>query len=81
MLNEAGGNHYGKGLQPWDLQLDMQSWGSVFIDARRTDVIEYMFRKKGDKAKQLDDARKALHNCQVIIEELEKEQKITVDKQ
>jgi len=68
---EAGGAHYGKGLQPWDLQRHMQSWGSVFVDARRTDVIEYLFRKKGDTSKQLDDARKALHNVQEIIKELE----------
>lgn len=73
MSNEAGGKHYGKGLQPWDLQRDMQSWGSVFVDARRTDAMEYLFRKKGDRSKQLDDAKKALHNVQVIIEELEKE--------
>jgi hypothetical protein len=73
-MNEAGGKHYGNGCTPWDLQRSMESWGSLFIDARRTDVIEYLFRKKGDKQKQLDDARKALHNCQVIIEELEKEE-------
>jgi len=71
-MNEAGGKHYGNGCTPWHLQRDMQSWGSVFIDARRTDVIEYLFRKKGDKSKQLDDARKALHNCEEIIKELEK---------
>ena len=70
--NEAGGAHYGKGLQPWDLQKDMQTWGSVFIDARRTDAMEYLFRTKGDRSKQLDDARKAKHNCEVIIAELEK---------
>lgn len=72
-MSEAGGKHYGAGLQPWDLQRDMRSWGSVFIDARRTDAMEYLFRKKGDRDKQLDDAKKALHNVQVIIEELQKE--------
>lgn len=64
---------YGNGLQPWDLQKDMLTWGSVFVDARRTDAIEYLFRVKGDRSKQLEDAKKALHNVQVIIEELEKE--------
>ena len=71
--NEAGGAHYGKGLQPWDLQRHMPSWDNVFIDARRTDVMEYLFRRKGGPEKWLDDAKKALHNCQVIIEELEKQ--------
>ena len=70
---EAGGAHYGKGLQPWDLQRHMPSWGNVFIDARRTDVQEYLFRKKGDKHKQLDDARKSLHNVKEIIADLERQ--------
>ena len=72
-VTEAGGAHYGKGLQPWDLQRHMPTWGNVFIDARRTDVIEYLFRKKGDKSKQLDDAKKALHNVQEIIKDLERQ--------
>lgn len=71
--SEAGGAHYGAGLQPWDLQRHTPSWGNVFIDARRTDVIEYLFRRKGDRAKQLDDAKKALHNVQEIIKDLERQ--------
>ncbi len=72
-MSEAGGKHYGDGCTPWHLQRSMTSWGSVFLDARRTDVIEYVFRVKGDRSKQLDDARKALHNLQEIVKELEEE--------
>lgn len=72
---QVGGNHYGKGLQPWDLQCHMLGTGDVFIDARRTDVMEYVFRIKapleGGQNATLDgvcaDALKAIHNLQAII--------------
>ena len=65
--------HYSNGIQPWDLQKHMPSWGSVFIDARRTDAQEYLFRdKKGTLSKRLSDAKKALHNCEEIVKEVER---------
>lgn len=69
---QQGGNHYGNGLQPWDLQRDMPSTGDVFLDGRRTDVLEYVFRiKHGPDESGLQgvrrDAIKAMHNLQAMI--------------
>jgi len=51
--------HYDKPVSPWDLQKHMESSGNAFVDARRTDAIEYCFRLKGDL---LSDLKKA-HHC------------------
>lgn len=70
---QVGGTHYGAGLQPWDLQCDMPTSGDVFIDARRTDVMEYVFRLKADSSLGCQlaglraDALKARHNLDAII--------------
>lgn len=75
---QVGGAHYGRGLQPWDLQCHMESTGDVFIDARRTDVIEYVFRLKGNPegdpcrpegvlGKLREDAIKSIHNLQSLV--------------
>lgn len=70
---QVGGSHYGDGLQPWDLQCHMKPSGDVFIDARRTDVIEYVFRLKADPSYGCErkglraDCEKAIHNLQAII--------------
>jgi hypothetical protein len=69
--NEAGGAHYGKGLQPWDLQKSMISSGNAFVDARRADAIKYSFRIKGDETKQLDDLKKARHCLDEAIKYIE----------
>lgn len=45
----------------------MESSGSAFVDARRTDVIEYCFRMKGDL---LGDLKKARHCLDAAIEVL-----------
>lgn len=78
---QTGGEHYGKGIQPWDLQCHMKSTGDVFIDARRTDVIEYVFRLKGVGddmlAKLREDCVKAEHNCRSIIARIDQLQKNT----
>lgn len=70
---EIGGTHYQQGIKtsPWDLQRVMESSGSPFTDARRADVIKYVFRKKGDTAKMLEDHRKAMHCLSAAILELE----------
>jgi hypothetical protein len=64
-------SHYNKPIQPWDLEKHMESSGSVFVDARRTDAIEYAFRIKGSKEDQLNDLRKAIHCLQEAIKVLE----------
>lgn len=61
--------HYNKPIQPWDLERHMESSGNAFVDARRTDAIEYCFRMKGDL---LGDLKKARHCLEVAIGELEK---------
>lgn len=64
--------HYqrpGNKLQPWDLQLEMESSGSVFVDARRCDAMRYLFRVK-DNLKE--DLAKAAHCLQAAVEELER---------
>ena len=71
--DQTGGNHYGTGLQPWDLQIHMQPSCDVFIDARRTDVLEYVFRIKQEPRDETvwaaikRDAIKAKHNLEAII--------------
>jgi hypothetical protein len=70
-MNEAGGKHYGEGLQPWDLQKCMKSSGNAFVDARRADAIKYSFRIKGDSDKQLDDLKKARHCLDEAIKYIE----------
>ncbi len=60
--------HYDKPVTPWDLQRHMESSGDAFVDARRTDAIEYAFRMKGDL---LGDLKKARHCLDAAIEHLE----------
>lgn len=45
----------------------MESSGNAFVDARRTDVIEYCFRMKEDL---LGDLKKARHCLDAAIEVL-----------
>lgn len=60
--------HYQTAVTPWCLQKHMKSSGDLFVDARRTDVIEYVFRIKSN---MLEDMKKARHNLDAIIERLE----------
>lgn len=46
----------------------MESSGNAFVDARRTDAIEYCFRMKEDL---LADLKKAKHCIEAAIEVLE----------
>ncbi len=65
--------HYqptGSGPTPWDLQKTMQTSGSCFVDARRTDAIEYCYRVKDD---MLGDLRKARHCIDEAIAHIEQE--------
>lgn len=61
--------HYAKPVTPWMLQEHMESSGSAFVDARRTDAIEYCFRMKGDL---LADLKKARHCLDEAIRVMEK---------
>lgn len=63
--------HYDKPVTPWDLQRHMDTSGDVFVDARRTDAIEYCFRMKGDL---IGDLRKARHCIEAAIDQLESKQ-------
>jgi len=64
--------HYNKPITPWDLQRCMESSGNVFVDARRTDAIEYAFRIKGSKEDQINDLKKGAHCLLEAAEELKK---------
>jgi hypothetical protein len=61
--------HYSGKVTPWDLEKCMKSSGNLFVDARRTDAIEYCFRIKDDL---LGDLVKARDNINAAIEDLEK---------
>ncbi|CAN5546214.1 hypothetical protein BH09VER1_BH09VER1_24650 [soil metagenome] len=60
-------SHYDKAVSPWDLERCMESSGNAFVDARRTDAIEYAFRNKGNL---LEDLQKARHCLDAAITEL-----------
>ena len=60
--------HYAGSVTPWDLERCMVSSGDAFVDARRTDAIEYAFRIKEDLAA---DLRKAIHCLQAAVEKFE----------
>ena len=64
--------HYAKPVMPWDLQEHMDSSGDVFIDARRTDIIEYAFRIKGSRHEQKHDLEKVISNAKAAIARMEK---------
>lgn len=61
--------HYAGQVTPWDLERCMASSGNAFVDSRRTDVIEYAFRMKGDL---LGDLIKARHCLDAAIQELQR---------
>lgn len=61
-------DHYAGAVTPWDLQKCMKSSGDCFVDARRTDAIEYVFRIKDDL---LTDLKKARHCLDEAIKHME----------
>lgn len=66
---QVGGSHYkGFKIQPWHFCMVNG------LDFATSSVIKYVCRKKGDKAKQIEDLKKAVHNIEMKIEMLEKEQ-------
>lgn len=66
---QVGGSHYkGFKIQPWHFCMVNG------LDFATSSVIKYVCRKKGDKAKQIEDLKKAVHNIEMKIEMLEKEE-------
>ena len=64
-------SHYDKKVTPWDLEQCMESSGDAFVDARRTDAIEYAFRMKDDLIGDLKKARHCLDAAIVFLESKE----------
>lgn len=66
--------HYDKPVTPWDLEKHMETSGSAFVDARRTDAIEYCFRVKENL---LEDLQKARHCLDEAISVLQAQNSLT----
>lgn len=66
--SEAAPEHYAGKVTPWDLQQCMKSSGHAFVDARRTDAIEYAFRIKEDMR---EDLLKAIHCLKAAVQFLD----------
>lgn len=64
--------HYDKPVTPWHLEEHMESSGNAFVDSRRTDVIEYVFRIKDNL---LEDLKKARHCLDEAIRVMESQNK------
>lgn len=63
--------HYAGVVTPWDLEKCMKSSGNAFVDARRTDAIEYAFRVKGGRGDMILDLKKARHCLDEAVRVLE----------
>lgn len=59
--------HYAGEVTPWDLEKCMKSSGNAFVDARRTDAIEYAFRIKDDLRGDLIKARHYLDEAIKVL--------------
>ncbi len=69
--------HYNKDITPWDLQKNMESSGNAFVDARRTDAIEYAFRMKDDLLEDLKKGRHCLDEAIKVLENIKTQQPTT----
>jgi hypothetical protein len=67
-------DYYAGKVTPWDLEKCMQSSGSAFVDSRRTDAIEYVYRIKDNL---LEDLHKARHCLDEAIEVMEAKPKVS----
>lgn len=62
----------GGDTQPIDLIRCMTPSGNMLVDYAKANAIKYAFRIKGGKEKVIEDLQKAIHYCQIAIEELQK---------
>jgi hypothetical protein len=60
--------HYDKPVTPWDLEKHMESSGNAFVDSRRSDAIEYVFRIKDDLLADLKKARHCIDEAILVLE-------------
>lgn len=60
---QVGGDHYtSMKIQPIEFAL------ANHLDFFQKDIIKYIIRRKGDKAKRLEDLRKAQHYLELYVE-------------
>lgn len=65
----VGGNHYlTMAIQPLEFALANK------LDFFQKDIIKYVTRRKGDKAKRLEDLEKAAHYLEMYIDAVTKDQ-------
>lgn len=65
---QVGGDHYKTmGMQPVEFALINK------LDFFQKDILKYTTRRKGDKAKRLEDLYKAKHYLEMYIEAVEKD--------
>lgn len=66
---QVGGDHYKlMAIQPVEFALANK------LDFFQKDVLKYITRRKGDKAKRLEDLNKAKHYLEMYIEAVTKDQ-------
>lgn len=66
---QIGGDHYKTmKIQPVEFALANK------LDFFQKDIVKYTTRRKGDKAKRLEDLNKAIHYLQLYIEAVEADQ-------
>lgn len=66
LSTQVGGDHYKTlGIQPVEYCIANK------LDFFQKDILKYITRRKGDKAKRLEDLRKAKHYLEMYIEAIE----------
>lgn len=66
---QVGGDHYKTmAIQPVEFAIANK------LDFFQKDIVKYVVRRKGDKAKRLEDLNKAKHYIDLYIEAIEKGQ-------
>jgi hypothetical protein len=66
MNTQVGGTHYkDMKIQPLEFAI------ANHLDLFQKDIIKYITRRKGDKAKRLEDLRKAQHYLDIYIDCIE----------
>lgn len=64
---QVGGDHYKKmGIQPVEFAVANK------LDFFQKDILKYITRRKGDKAKRIEDLKKAQHYLAMYLESVQK---------